>query len=81
MSFPRAPFAVLSLFLIAPLPAAEPRNDQTGDPLPAGAVARLGTIRWRAGSTIMLSSFLPDGKSLLTVSQDSIAIIWDLAQP
>jgi WD40 repeat protein len=78
MSLPRVPLVVFALAILAPLQADEPRRDLAGDPLPGGAIARLGTVRWRAGSTITLSAFLPDGKSLLTVCQDFTVIVWDL---
>ena len=59
--------------------AAEPaRTDALGDPLPPGAVLRLGTLRWRAGSPIIYLFTLPDG-AVLTVCQDHTAQIWDTA--
>src|SRR5271165_961416 len=57
-----------------------PLADRYGDPLPPGALARLGTARLRAGTTIMAVAFSPDGRSLLTVGQDDGRIIlWDVA--
>jgi WD40 repeat protein len=58
--------AVSAILLTAPLhqssPAAE-RLDQFGDPLPPGAVARMGTTRLRRGGE---PCFHPDGKILVT---------------
>jgi WD40 repeat protein len=74
-----ARFCVLLLCtLVVPARAADPpRTDAHGDPLPDGALARLGTVRWRAGNTIATTAFLADGKSVLTVSLDYVVQVWD----
>src|SRR5262245_16220876 len=56
-----------------------PPADAHGDPLPPGALLRLGTIRWRAEGTIALTAFLPQERALLTISQQYVAQVWDLA--
>jgi RNA polymerase sigma factor (sigma-70 family) len=48
-----------------PLVAKAPAEAQ-GDPLPPGAVARLGTERFRQGHTIGAMAVSPDGKLLVT---------------
>src|SRR5262245_19678088 len=58
--------------------SAPPRTDRYGDRLPAGALARLGTLRWRHGAAVNYVAFTPDGKSVLTASQDNIIRLWDL---
>src|SRR5947209_5667094 len=64
----------------AAAPAADAaKTDAHGDALPDGALARLGTLRWRAGNSIILTAVLPDGKSVLTVSQDYVAQVWELS--
>src|SRR5262249_41241779 len=57
----------------------EPKNDAHGDPLPEGAILRLGTVRLRHGEPVSLVAFLQDGKALLTVSGDGIVRVWDVA--
>jgi WD40 repeat protein len=47
------------------------------DPLPPGAVARLGTVRFRHPTSVVFASFLPDGKSVLSVSEDGILCVWE----
>src|SRR5262245_59700925 len=69
---------LLMLALSAPLPAAaQPRRvDRAGDPLPDGALLRLGTTRWRAGAAIVLAGYL-DEHTILTATQDHLVEVWD----
>jgi RNA polymerase sigma factor (sigma-70 family) len=72
-----------------PMPAAEeadppkpeagqpPRTDLHGDPLPEGAIARLGTTRFRHVQAAALA-FTADGKSLLTCGDRTVRF-WDPA--
>jgi RNA polymerase sigma factor (sigma-70 family) len=55
----------------------QPRTDLHGDPLPEGAIARLGTTRFRHVQAAALA-FTADGKSLLTCG-DRIIRFWDPA--
>ena len=69
---------VLSTLLAFPLSAQQPATDLYGDPLPPGAIARLGTIRFRSGRFPSGLAFLPDSKTFVTVSREDIGIqFWE----
>jgi WD40 repeat protein len=53
-------------------------TDLYGDPLPVGAIARLGTARFRPGKLIRVLAFAPDGRTLAG-TVDSRFIVWDVA--
>src|SRR5262249_12553036 len=55
------------------------RADRFGDPMPEGALVRMGTVRLRhPGVTVPLLAFLPDGK-LLSSGDDGMVRVWDPA--
>jgi WD40 repeat protein/beta-lactamase regulating signal transducer with metallopeptidase domain len=58
--------------------AAGAARDAHGDPLPAGATARLGTTRWRQGANITYLAYGADDKTLITAGQDGTVRLWDL---
>src|SRR5262249_29302067 len=68
---------LLTLAAIADAGQSQPAADLHGDPLPAGAVARLGTIRLRHDTTVVFAAFLPDGKRILSVSEDGAVCAWE----
>jgi WD40 repeat protein len=72
---------MLGTILCLTTPAvAAPRTDAYGDPLPPGALVRLGTVRWRACARHL--TFMPDGKTLITgeyASSDRVIRFWDVA--
>lgn len=57
--------------------------DRHGDPLPAGAVARLGTVRYRTDSDAAWLACLPDGKTGVTATLEGgvegRVALWNLA--
>jgi RNA polymerase sigma factor (sigma-70 family) len=59
--------------------AAQPAQgvDLHGDPLPEGAVLRLGTVRLRSGTANLALS--PDGKTLIGLRGGCVLTFWDAA--
>src|SRR3954466_14721841 len=78
--------AILVALARSPLIAREkpdlPRKDPRGDPLPQGAVARLGTVRFHNPEPIHTVAFAPDGQSLLVFAHhypNSAVRLWNIA--
>jgi len=78
---PTVLFASLTLALAATgaCRAAQPpaRTDLYGDPLPAGATARLGTVRLRALQGVSQIAFVPGAKYLATTGVSALSV-WDV---
>jgi RNA polymerase sigma factor (sigma-70 family) len=55
-----------------------PGSDLNGDPLPAGAVARLGTLRFRHEGNTHAVVYLPGGRVLATAAGDAV-YLWEAA--
>src|SRR5262245_10893672 len=74
-------FRLLALTWLVFVPALAsawpPRLDGHGDPLPTGAVARFGTVRWRHESVIRAAVWAPDGKAIWTNAEDRTVRAWD----
>jgi RNA polymerase sigma factor (sigma-70 family) len=54
-------------------------KDQLGDPLPPGALARLGTVRLRHAAPVSFLALTPDGKRVISAAGDRYVRIWDAA--
>jgi RNA polymerase sigma factor (sigma-70 family) len=64
---------------IGPAEVAAAQTDPSGDPLPSGALARLGTVRWRHGGPVIFAAYSLDNRELLTVGKDGFVRVWEAA--
>lgn len=69
---------------VARTDAARPRTDSLGDPLPADALLRLGTSRFRHGREIYSLAYSADGRRIVTgnagltrLLDSASVIVWD----
>jgi RNA polymerase sigma factor (sigma-70 family) len=57
----------------------QPPTDRYGDPLPPGAIARLGTLRLRHQEMVRSVVFSRDGKTALASDTQGNIVVWDVA--
>jgi WD40 repeat protein len=75
------PIFVLVVMPLSGQPPADvpkPLLDAYGDPLPLGATARFGSVRWRMPGRITAVALSPDGKHLASTNGSYVAV-WEAA--
>jgi RNA polymerase sigma factor (sigma-70 family) len=72
------PMVVRAALPSEPSPRKRDRLDAFGDPLPAGALIRLGTARLRVGNIAWQVAFAPDGQTL-AAGGDGCVRVWEAA--
>ncbi len=55
----------------------QPTTDRYGDPLPEGAIARLGTMRFRHPGWLRTVAYAPDGKTLVSTAENDSLCLWN----
>jgi RNA polymerase sigma factor (sigma-70 family) len=60
-------------------PNAQGPKQAQGEPLPAGAVARMGSVRFCSGTTVHSVAFSPDRKTLASGNAHGTVSVWEVA--
>jgi WD40 repeat protein len=69
---------VVALVLLPSAQGAALRTDDHGDPLPEGASARLGTVRFRHDCRVCCLAFSPDGGTIVTGDEYGVIRVWEV---
>jgi len=78
-AMPTAQPAAPAAQAVAPAPPPQPvRLDALGDPLPPGAIARLGSNRWHHPSAVVGLAFGADGRTLVSAGSDGELREWEV---
>jgi RNA polymerase sigma factor (sigma-70 family) len=72
---PKAPAPEVEPGQVAAADETKGKTDAQGDPLPPGALTRLGTIRYRFAG--VGATFLPDGRTVVSIGERSGIKLWD----
>lgn len=75
----RVPLASRATFDDPIEPGERVRRDAEGNRLPEGALARLGTLRWRLGDWCSRLEYSPDDRRLLSIEGRRTVRVWDCA--
>jgi RNA polymerase sigma factor (sigma-70 family) len=75
---PPAPLETPGSSSATPTAPAAAKVDAAGDPLPPGAIARLGTTRFRFPGYDYQVFFLPEGDRVVWLNEGSTATYWDV---
>jgi RNA polymerase sigma factor (sigma-70 family) len=60
-------------------PPLAPRLDRYGDPMPSGAINRLGSLHFRHADAVHNVIYTRDGKAIASTSNDGFLQLWDAA--
>jgi WD40 repeat protein len=61
-------------------PAGNAKLDLNGEPIPPGAIARVGTVRFRHGGPVTQIAFSPDGRTVYTACiADRVVRTWSVS--